>query len=276
MVDLTYVKKKRRRKIAGAVTTISGALIIPFLIIPFIGKSIGYFTIGLKNNGVSLTMDTDMEFSNPRTFMGIERQPGYSIYSVGGINRNYKDEVIDNPSSNDEIGQRINPETKEVTALYFFKYTFFVKNTGTTKATYDIKLSIIENQKPTNVSYSLDDLLRVRWYENDALSDTHSYETYAKKSTTPNFDEKDENPFYNTCIGSNSDGICEDGYAELFNDDGAIIKSRVSGFAGGDIKRYTVVFWLEGSDPECIGTTPNQTNLKLAINIEAFEEKDEK
>jgi hypothetical protein len=29
-------------------------------------------------------------------------------------------------------------------------------------------------------------------------------------------------------------------------------KGRINGFAPGDVTKYTIVIWLEGTDPDCI------------------------
>lgn len=275
MVDLTYVKKRKRKQVAKIVTGVSAVLIVPFLILSFIGKEIGHFTIGLKNSNVSLALATDKELTNKTTFIGLDKLAPYAVYTVDGINKNYTDDTIDNIDSNDSIGKRVDPSTEETTALYFFKYTFYVVNVGEVNATYDISFSITDNKRPTNVNYSLDDILRVRWYENSGDSSSHSYKTYAKKSLTPNFKEGETEPFYNTCIGKNTNGVCKDGYAELFSDDITILKNTTKHFKVGDYTRYTVLMWLEGNDPEAVGTTPDETYLKLAINVEAYEDVDE-
>lgn len=269
MINLKYVKKKRLRKIVAFVTSTSFVLLMPFCVLAFIGRDIGHFTIGLKNRDVSLALSDSKEFTDSYTFRTFEKLPKYVVYDyANGIMRNYSDEVIDNEESNDQIGKKINSETEEVSALYFFKHTFYIKNVGTTTATYDVNFKIVDNLKPTNVSYSLDDILRVKWYEN-VNDDEHESTVYAKKNVTPHFDENG-NENYDTCSGDERNE-CEVGYAKQFISDDLIFTSREKLFAPGEMKRYTLLMWLEGNDRQCIGTTPNKTMLKLSININAFE-----
>lgn len=273
MVDLTYVKKRRRRKVTAIVTGVTGVLLIPFLILSFIGREIGHFNVALKNSKVALALSVDEELKDTTTLISLKDIPAYAVYSNDAINRYYTDEMIDTVSSNDQIGKRVNPNTNETSALYFFKYTFYVTNVGEMNACYDLKLSITDNKRPSNVNYSLDDILRVRWYENDKDSTAHNYVTYAKKSLTPHFNDGDTTPNYDTCIGANdSNGMCKDGYATQFEDDTVILSENINHFKVKDTKRYTLLMWLEGNDPEAFGTTPDETYLKLAINIEAYEE----
>ena len=82
MVDLNYLKKKRRKKVASIVTLITGVLLIPFMLVSFMGRDIGHFTIGLKNNDVKLAMSTDIDFNESTTFISLDKLPPYSIYKA--------------------------------------------------------------------------------------------------------------------------------------------------------------------------------------------------
>ena len=274
MVDLKYVKRKRFRAIVLFITSVSIILITPFFILPFIGKSIGRFTIGLKNFDVSLSLSDSKDFTDSYTIKTFDKLPPYLTYSNSFINKNYTDEYLDSEESNGKIGERINPETEEATALYFFKHTFYVKNTGNTFARYDIKFNIVENIRPTNVEYSLDDILRVRWYENE--DDTHNYETFAKKEAKPALDENGE-VTYDACVDAEigKSYECINGHATQFSGDEQVFESSVSRFAPGQIRRYTLIIWLGGTDAQCDGTPPDNTLLKLAIDINAYEDSNE-
>ena len=274
MVDLKYVKRKRFRAIVLFVTSVSIILITPFFILPFIGKSIGRFTIGLKNFDVSLSLSDSKDFTDSYTIKTFDKLPPYIPYRNSFINMNYTDEYLDSEESNGKVGERINPKTEEVTALQFFKHTFYVKNTGNTFARYDIKFNIVENIRPTNVQYSLDDILRVRWYENE--DDTHNYENKTKKEAKPALDENGE-VTYDACVDAEIDSSyeCINGHATQFSGDEQVFESSVSRFAPGQIRRYTLIMWLEGTDVQVKGTTPNNTLLKLAIDINAYEDSNE-
>ncbi len=270
MVDLNYLKKKRRKKVASIVTLITGVLLIPFMLVSFMGRDIGHFTIGLKNNDVKLAMSTDIDFKESTTFISLDKLPPYSIYTYSRLNT-FEGSVLDDPSSNGNIGKLTNPNTNEDVSLYFFKYTFYLKNVGDINASYNFKFSIVDNKRPTNVNYSLDDILRVRFYENSNL-DEHNYVTYAKEGITPHFESGSVEPFYNTCINKNVGDFCDEaGFATNFEDETIILSNSRNHFNIGDVTRYTILLYLEGNDEECVGTIPDETYLKLAINIEAFE-----
>ena len=242
MVDLKYLKKKRTKKVASIVTLVTGVLLIPFMLVSFMGRDIGHFTIGLKNSNVKLALSTDIDFKESTTFMSLDKLPPYT--------------------NTDEY-------------LYFFKYTFYLKNVGDVNASYNFKFSIVDNKRPSNVNYSLDDILRVRFYENSNLSE-HNYVTYAKEGITPHFNEGSIEPFYNTCVNKETGSFCDEyGFATNFESETIILSNDINHFKIGDVTRYTVVLYLESNDKECDGEMPDETYLKLAINIEAFEEVNE-
>ena len=274
MVDLKYLKMKRTKKVASIVTLVTGVLLIPFMLLSFMGRDIGHFTIGLKNSNVKLALSTDIDFKESTTFMSLDKLPPYTPYTIEALN-SVSDVVLDDPSSNDTIGKKVNPHTNNAEYLYFFKYTFYLKNVGDVNASYNFKFSIVDNKRPTNVNYSLDDILRVRFYENSNLSE-HNYVTYAKEGITPHFNEGSIEPFYNTCVNKETGSFCDEyGFATNFESETIILSNDINHFKIGDVTRYTVVLYLESNDKECEGEMPDETYLKLAINIEAFEEVNE-
>ena len=254
MVDLKYLKKKRTKKVASIVTLVTGVLLIPFMLLSFMG--------------------TDIDFKESTTFMSLDKLPPYTPYTIEALN-SVSDVVLDDPSSNDTIGKKTNPYTNTDEYLYFFKYTFYLKNVGDVNASYNFKFSIVDNKRPSNVNYSLDDILRVRFYENSNLSE-HNYVTYAKEGITPHFNEGSIEPFYNTCVNKETGSFCDEyGFATNFESETIILSNDINHFKIGDVTRYTVVLYLESNDKECEGEMPDETYLKLAINIEAFEEVNE-
>ncbi len=99
----------------------------------------------------------------------------------------------------------------------YVAYTFFVENLGTNVTDYWSEI-VIEN-----VIKNVDEAIRIRVYKNG------EYVTYAKASANGS-PEKD---------------------TIAFRSDTLIALNHVEGFAPGDKDKYTVVIWLEGTDPEC-------------------------
>ena len=99
----------------------------------------------------------------------------------------------------------------------YLAYTFFVENTGEEIADYWSEVVIYD------VIQNVDDALRIRIYRNG------EYVTYAK-------------------LGS--DGVAEPDTVPFQKDD-LVVRNHVESFKPGDLDKYTIVIWIEGSDPEC-------------------------
>ena len=101
----------------------------------------------------------------------------------------------------------------------YIAYTFYMMNAGEEEVTYEYQLTI------SNVYKGLDEAVRVRLYVDGEYTD------FAK---------------------TRSDGKgAEPGTTEFYSL-GVVTKKTVEGFKPGDIVRFTVVIWLEGSDPDCV------------------------
>lgn len=99
----------------------------------------------------------------------------------------------------------------------YLAYTFFVENTGTETAEYWSEIVIDE------VTKNVDDAVRIRVYRNG------EYVTYAKLGANGN-PEPDTVPFL---------------------EEDLVVRSRVTDFQPGDLDKYTLVIWIEGTDNEC-------------------------
>lgn len=99
----------------------------------------------------------------------------------------------------------------------YIAYTFYVENTGENKADYWTEIVIEEVVK------NVDKAIRVKLYKNG------KYETYAKLGLNGK-PEKNTIPF---------------------KDAKTIAVQKVKDFKPKAIDKYTMVIWLEGSDPDC-------------------------
>ena len=99
----------------------------------------------------------------------------------------------------------------------YIAYTFYIENLGDTITDYWSELII------DDVIKNLDEAVRIRVYKNGVPI------TYAKVSSNGN-PEKETVPF---------------------ETDELITHEHVENFSPGDKNKYTIILWLEGSDPEC-------------------------
>lgn len=99
----------------------------------------------------------------------------------------------------------------------YFAYTFYIENTGEQKSDYWTELII------DDVIKNVDDAVRIRVYR-----DGQSI-TYAKMASNGTA-EPDTVPFESGNL---------------------IVREHIIDFIPGSISKYTIVLWIEGSDPEC-------------------------
>lgn len=99
----------------------------------------------------------------------------------------------------------------------YVAYTFYIENLGNNVTDYWTEIII------DDVIKNVDEVVRIRIYKNDEVA------TYAKISSEGE-PEKDTVPFISDTL---------------------VARDHIEEFKPGDRNKYTIVFWLEGSDPEC-------------------------
>ena len=99
----------------------------------------------------------------------------------------------------------------------YFAYTFFIENMGEQTSDYWTELVI------DDVIRNVDEAVRIRIYRDG------EFVTYAKLSSRGTA-EPDTVPFV---------------------EDELIVREHITNFGPGAISKYTIVLWIEGSDPEC-------------------------
>lgn len=120
----------------------------------------------------------------------------------------------------------------------YIAYTFYIENTGESLADYWSEIIIEDSIK------GLDEAVRIRVYKNG------EYTTYAKASYNGQ-PEKD---------------------TVAFKSDDLVALEHVENFAPGDKNKYTIVLWLEGSDPECTDNIlGGEIKIYMAFNSENVE-----
>ena len=277
MVELNYVKKRKRRKAAAIISSICAGGLAILMIVAFLGYRVGSFTVKLKQSNVKLALTQDTQSAtdgkteqegtdtkNNTTYLMVSSLPAFEVHTDYKLQDHDK---IDNEDYDYLTGALIDPKTGEAKYLYYFKYTFYIKNIGSVVAAYDFDIHISENQKPTNInSYGYDDLLRVRLYENS--DNQHKFETYAKPArdgTQGHLNDKGE-MVYDELVWSGSDKYCTS-----FVDDNTIVEIHHPFLNPGEYVRYTILVWLEGTDPQCDGIAPDGGSIKLEVGIDASE-----
>lgn len=115
-------------------------------------------------------------------------------------------------------------------------YTFYLRNVGNTAVTYEYLIYIV------NVTQELDRAVRVRLYVDGVPTD------YARTRTDGEGAEPETTEFISLTT------VC---------------RRQVEDFRVGDTTKFTVVIWLEGTDPDCTNDKLGGTfKIDMAISID--------
>ena len=264
MYELDYVKKRKRRKWIAIGAGISVIVIATLSIVAFLGRFVGTFTVKLETGNVKLTLSETQEFAQETSYLRISELPTLQEYTYSALETIGHD-VIDNENSTYMTSPAANLDRDgNVRSLNYFKYTFFVKNVGNIPASYDMQVRILDSASGDNAS-NIEDTIRVMVYHNGDLS-KHEKDVYALRSRKSHVGD-DGNVSFDEKIS-----IDPYGYAKQFQSS-EVIATIPEEIGIGDVKRYTVVFWLEGYDPESnrFAEVPLNARLKLGVEINAYE-----
>ena len=184
------------------------------LIIIFFILLLLYFVVGIiyNNGNFSISLDRNLYFDKG---LIIYDDPSYKVYRT--------ELYAEAPKTFDDISYKWLPSDISEhsggthNGNNYLAYTFYIENQGEEIADYWSEV-VIED-----VIKNVDDAVRVRIYKND------EYVTYAKMG---------------------SDGVPEPNTV-AFQEENLVVREHTENFKPGDIDKYTIVLWIEGSDSEC-------------------------
>ena len=263
MYELDYVKRRKRRKWVAIGAGISTIVIATLSIISFLGRFVGTFTVKLETGDVKLTLSESKSFAQTSSYLMVNNLYPLQEYTYSNL-VSIGDDSIDNEESTYLTSERAVNYAKDGTSIKsinYFKYTFYVKNVGDVRSAYDMRIRILETDG------KLEDTLRVMVYKNKPDDGNHQKTVFAKRSASKHIDENGKESF--------DEKISDDryGYAQQFETSDVIKTISADKFVPGDTDRYTIVFWLEGWDPQSSieEEAPISAKLKLGVEINAYE-----
>ena len=114
-------------------------------------------------------------------------------------------------------------------------YTFYVQNAGEVAVSYEYKIVF------ANVSNGIEDAIRIRLYVDGTPT------TYAKTASDGSGAEPGTKEFYASTVAA---------------------LGRVDDFAPEEITKFTLVIWIEGSDPDCVDRLiGGQMKIDMMVSI---------
>lgn len=175
---------------------------------------ISYFVFGIIYNSASfsITLDKNLYFDKG---LIVYDDPTYKVYRT--------DLYAESPTSFDNVYYKWLPDDIDERGPgshngdNYLAYTFYVENLSEEVSDYWSEVII------DDVVRNVDEAVRIRIYRNGEPI------TYAK-------------------IGAN--GRPEDNTV-AFQDGELVVRNHVENFSAGALDRYTIMLWVEGTDPEC-------------------------
>lgn len=274
----TYVKRKKRRKTALAIflTGLAGCTILG--IIAFIGPVSGNFTIEMGEGKAALQMSANQSFDDPSTYLKATGLSDAQTITADMIDVASEDKNGLSGAHN----RTYYSEDSDSTSTAYSAYTFYIRNTSNVAVNYSVNIAIDNYKNPSNESSSLLDIMRVRLFENDITSDTQESIVYGRASNTPyqlNGTLVDSDPIGyckpylkddngNDCPNPNKATNVENrGYCTNFISNTEVCSKTHQGLSIGGVVRYTVLMWLEGNDPDCLGQQPKNCSVTLSMHF---------
>lgn len=188
---------------------------------------VSYVVVGILYNGgnFSISLDRNLHFENG---LIIYDDPDYKVFRSELLAEDIP--KFDNISYK-WLPKDIDNYDGSHNGDNYVAYTFYIENLGEEICNYWSEILI------DDVIKNVDEAVRVRVYKNG------EYLTYAK-------------------IGRNGKAEKE---TVPFESESLIVRELVKDFKPGDKNKYTIVLWLEGSDPDC---TDNILGGEIKIHME--------
>ena len=157
MYRLEYVRKRKRRIIVAIVGGISTVVVSTFAIVSFLGRFVGTFTVSLEARDVELTLLEKEDSTHYSSFLRVNNVAPFQEFTYSYFDNYGGDSVIDSENSDIKTGANLD-DNGNMTSFNFFKYTFYVKNIGSSAAKYDWTVNILEDVKSYDGRSLLDTL----------------------------------------------------------------------------------------------------------------------
>lgn len=200
-----------------------------------------YFVLNIIYKGANFTISIDPNFTNDK---------GIILYDDIEVKKSTRKLYVENMGFMDNISIKWLP--KDISSSTggshngdnYIAYTFYIENQGEKDINYWYEIHI------DDVIKNVDEAIRIIVYRNENQT------VYAKLNSDSKKAEPDTVAFYSEKI--------------------AVLESR-TGFKPGDIDKFTVVFFLEGDDPDCVDALiGGEIKMKMDIYEENADVKRDK
>lgn len=277
MYELGYVKKRKRKVLAAVASLIGGTGVGALVIVAFLGRFVGTFTVTVDNGEVKLALSETSAFEEPASMLRVNELRPYTETTLTALP---SASDLDNEETPYTLGAIYDDQDNWIKVEYF-KYTYFVKNVGNKSARYEMTVHIVD-ETPADDGRTLYDTVRVMVYSNSGDEpNVHERRIFAApKLEEYNYNANGDRTKQEFVAEPTADKTEDAAHplAEPF-EDRVIARYTVDGFGINEMMRYTIVTWLEGNDPEAETVDsqgkkkdpPIGASLKLGVEINAYE-----
>jgi hypothetical protein len=271
-----YVQKRKRRRIAAIVSASSAFAIAVFVVISYLGTSVGRYTVELEQNRAFLTISTDENFTKETSLLRAANLDAARAESVDYLPEH---DILDDEHGQGSHNGDVYDEDGILLYSTYFAYTFFLKNRGDGAVDYRATLSLTQSKNIIEGAVPIEEYVRVRLYENLVTDEvSHSYRTFAKTTNYAIYDDEN-NRIDGECIGNglnaapytcSASKVENSARAEVFESSSDIVDYTYLHLDPNVAIRYTIVIWLEGDDPDCTFLPPTGASLEFGMTISAL------
>jgi hypothetical protein len=213
---LSTILEVKRRKLRNRIFTLgviaTGIMSIAFAVITFYGQQSGNFVMSMDYDAYNrgIILSSDEAFSNPSPRLMTDPIEDARDMTYSWL----KLEEVQNTD-----GNYVDPDYDYVA------YTFYIRNNGleTVDITYHIRMTEIYND--------LDEAIRILVIEDDVETMYQKLDRVAPGEDLPYYPEIMPRP-------------------KLFVSDSIVARESFAKFEPGQVKKFSVVMWLEGYDPD--------------------------
>lgn len=219
---------------------IATLLLLAIFLIAYISEERGHFTVNLTTEMLrdGFELSETVGFDKPKTRLFAKEITNSNATSIYEMNRG----MFEKDGSNNGPA--------------YMAYTFYIRNSGTATTDYGYTINILSETlntaKATWVMVFEDDK-QIVYAKATEEGEAESLGYYPEPPFSEDAFDASEQYYYNEEFDENGRKV-DGGYVIVttpFLDDYTVAQGYVKDFAPGESKKYTMVIWLEGDDPDC-------------------------
>ncbi|MBP5242285.1 MAG: hypothetical protein J6Z36_01165 [Clostridia bacterium] len=218
-------KRIKLLRISSIAIVVSLILLLLFAWFTFYGSRVGSFVIRIDgSNNIQLALSKREDLSDAASRIVVDSLDGQSDGTYDDVDRNIAKSAV---GAKNDASRR------------YMAFSFYLLNRTTHAIDYTMSIDVLE------VTGDLISILRVMIIEDDNPKEENTI--YAVPEATLEDQRLLEESFriYQNTFYATEDILPTDGQYTK------IMEKNVLDFEGGGKKKYTVVMWLEGNDPQC-------------------------